>query len=618
VAIELGVDDDLGVLTEVAKHDDPRRQVWELRKVDADLMGVPLDVPEPAPEAELSRAYREREKERAAEIMKGGAQLTRRSTLDMLDEIEAPAATPQITTVPRTKEEVAALIETLAQPGLSPIVVGSTTDMAITGLAGLRLDMALVEPFLVAIKKHTGAPIGGLRELFRTKLAAITGPKAAPAQIGAVDAMLERYIHVKEINSFWDKKARTVLTVNSVCNAHWLEMPFTQGEDPHRINPFNFLVMGDDGEGCRRADRFVFKPGSDEFFEDERGCQALNIWVQPTLQPFDGDDADVDIGPLMRHAEYILNGDAVLISHQFNFLAHLVQKPWIKLKNTILIIGIEGVGKTFFAEMMVRILGADNVAFIDSSNLESVFNGYMDGKLLVVVNELVGLDKKSMNRLKAYITDSKMTINRKNIPTYDYESCANFLLYSNYDDAARISEGDRRFCIEKSLAQPREPAYYNELWAWFNGGGDAHFLRFLQDRDLSAFNPYAPPPITAAKLEVIADSRDHLMAYFQDAFDAGDEPFRHDLVAVNRIVDWMKKERDMRVTHMQVTKFLRSIKAGWLGRRSVRDKERVIVWAIRNAAEWGVIGDDDLKLAWRDIAEPELTEHQRNRHLVRI
>src|ERR1700726_3092205 len=37
VAIELGVDDDLGVLTEVAKYDDPRRQIWELRKVEADL-----------------------------------------------------------------------------------------------------------------------------------------------------------------------------------------------------------------------------------------------------------------------------------------------------------------------------------------------------------------------------------------------------------------------------------------------------------------------------------------------------------------------------------------------------------------------------------------------------
>jgi hypothetical protein len=223
-----------------------------------------------------------------------------------------------------------------------------------------------------------------------------------------------------------------------------------------------------------------------------------------------------------------------------------------------------------------------------------------------------------MNRLKAYITDAKMTINRKNIPTYDYNSCANFLLYSNYDDAARISEGDRRFCIEKSKAQPREPEYYKELNKWFDGGGDAHLLRFLQDRDLSKFNPYAPPPVTAAKLDIIADSRDHLQAYFQEAFDTGDAPFRHDLVSVNQVVLWLGKERDMRVTHMQVTKFLRNINAGWLGQRSIRDKQRAVVWAIRNVAEWGVVGDDDLKTAWRDIGEPELTEDQRKQRLGRI
>jgi hypothetical protein len=49
VAIELMLDDDLGVLTEVAKHADWRRQVWELRKIDSDLNGTPFDDPEPGP-----------------------------------------------------------------------------------------------------------------------------------------------------------------------------------------------------------------------------------------------------------------------------------------------------------------------------------------------------------------------------------------------------------------------------------------------------------------------------------------------------------------------------------------------------------------------------------------
>jgi putative DNA primase/helicase len=235
----------------------------------------------------------------------------------------------------------------------------------------------------------------------------------------------------------------------------------------------------------------MFRPGAGEFFVDDRGCNALNIWVKPTLVPVEG-----DVTPFLGHVEYLLNGDSRMIDHQLDFLAHLVQHPEIKMKSTILIVGPPGVGKTFIAEWMVPLLGEDNVAFIDSNDLENQFNGYMDGRVLVVVNELISLSKKASNKLKSYITDAKMTINRKNIPTYDYNNCANFLLYSNYEDAAKIDTGDRRFAIEISRAMTREPAYYVGLWHWFENGGAQHLLHFLQTRNLDKFKPFAAPPVT--------------------------------------------------------------------------------------------------------------------------
>jgi hypothetical protein len=211
-----------------------------------------------------------------------------------------------------------------------------------------------------------------------------------------------------------------------------------------------------------------------------------------------------------------------------------------------------------------------------------------------------------------------MTINRKNIPTYDYNNCANFLLYSNYEDAAKIDTGDRRFAIEISRAMTREPAYYEGLWHWFENGGAQHLLHFLQTRNLDKFKPFAAPPVTAAKLQMIEDSRDPVHAYLQEAFDAGDPPFQHDLVAVNEIINWLGNERNYRMTHKQLASFFRSINAEWLGQRSLRDGWRPIVWAIRNGPEWGQVGLDDLKLAWRDIGVTPITPELRSQLLGRI
>jgi hypothetical protein len=62
---------------------------------------------------------------------------------------------------------------------------------------------------------------------------------------------------------------------------------------------------------------------------------------------------------------------------------------------------------------------------------------------------------------------------------------------------------------------------------------------------------------------MIEDSRDPVHAYLQEAFDAGDPPFQHDLVAVNEIINWLGNERNYRMTHKQLASFFRSINAEW-------------------------------------------------------
>jgi hypothetical protein len=388
------------------------------------------------------------------------------------------------TIIPRTLEEVSSLIETLG-PSMSPMALGSTIEMIIEGLAKLGVDDVVAEPFLQVIRNRSRSPIRDLRKLLAKKRPEPT-PVAVP--LGVIEAMLVCYVYVKQLGAFWDRKARTVVKVHSVREAYWHEMPDNPfSETPgEKIDPYELLIKGNAMLGapkaCDRADLFMFKPGADEFFADERGCRALNIWVKSELLSIEG-----NVQPFLDHVYLVLNGNEAMVRHQLDFLAHLVQRPHVKIKSTILIIGLEGCGKTVIAEMMVAILGKDNVAFIDAADLENPFNSFMDGKILVVVNELIALSKPARNKLKAYITDSKMTINRKNVATYDYDNFANFLMYSNYEDGAIIAEGDRRFGVEISKLSPRGSDYFKKLWGWYENGGKSHLLHYLQHRPLDGF-----------------------------------------------------------------------------------------------------------------------------------
>jgi hypothetical protein len=294
------------------------------------------------------------------------------------------AASPvnDITPIPNTREAVANLIETLG-PGMSLMARSSTIEMALDGLGKLRIEPALTDQFLQEIRDRAGTSITELRKMLKKG----QRRNKVPIPFGDVARMIERHVYVKQVGAFWDRTARTVVDVKAVREAYWSKMPMD--EHGERLDPYGLLIKGEQGFAAERADRFVFRPGADEFFEDDRGCNALNIWVKPKLEPREG-----DVTPFLGHVEYLLNGDARMIDHQIDFLAHLVQRPEIKMKSTILIVGPPGVGKTFIAEWMVPLLGEENVAFIDSRDLENQFNGYMDGKVLVVVNELIALSKR--------------------------------------------------------------------------------------------------------------------------------------------------------------------------------------------------------------------------------
>jgi hypothetical protein len=118
VAFELMIGDDLEVLREVAKHDDLRMQIWQLRKIDAELFGVPFDLPQPAPDTDLNRAYREQERQRIEQVLAGRAAPTPKAEEEA--GIERIARRPAWELPPEEQEAMRAKPAPAASPPWTP------------------------------------------------------------------------------------------------------------------------------------------------------------------------------------------------------------------------------------------------------------------------------------------------------------------------------------------------------------------------------------------------------------------------------------------------------------------------------------------------------------------
>jgi hypothetical protein len=98
-----------------------------------------------------------------------------------------------------------------------------------------------------------------------------------------------------------------------------------------------------------------------------------------------------------------------------------------------------------------------------------------------------------------------------------------WVMFSNYEDAVPIEGTDRRYWVhECCLETPREPSYYDALFAFYNNAGVEKIAGWLLARNVvGRFDPKAPPPMTDAKREMINLSMPKPVRWLRDLFVDG-------------------------------------------------------------------------------------------------
>jgi hypothetical protein len=255
------------------------------------------------------------------------------------------------------------------------------------------------------------------------------------------------------------------------------------------------------------------------------GASVFNLYRAP--EPTTGDAAAA--GPWREHLRRIYPTDA---EHIERWLAHRIQRPGEKINHALVLGGNQGIGKDTILEPVKAGVGPWNWQDISPAQMLGRFNGWVKA---VVVRISEARDLGDVDRFafydhgKVYIAapPDVIRVDEKNIREHPVFNLMGIIITTNHKtDGIYLPEDDRRHYVAWSEASRDDfPAdYWRGLYSWYSRGGTGHVVAYLRTLDLSAFDPKAPPPKTAAFYAIVQSNGDPEDAAIADALDRAGRP----------------------------------------------------------------------------------------------
>jgi hypothetical protein len=254
-------------------------------------------------------------------------------------------------------------------------------------------------------------------------------------------------------------------------------------------------------------------------------------------------DAKAAVKRVIDHARNIVadEKDAEIL---LDFLAFVYQNPEKKVRWAVLLFGIPGNGKSFFVELMKRLLG-HNAREVAGTTVAQRFTGWAVDRLFIAIEEIRVPSKSKyevLDKLKPLISNSEINVEEKGQDDRVVPNFASYMLLTNHDDALPLDESDRRYCIietrHKSKAELPKPEYFDALFAVLDThiGEVAHYFA---TRQISAsFNPNGRAPETRGRFRMIQESKSsHRLAVEAALEEIKSDVVNSDLVYVPALRD---------------------------------------------------------------------------------
>lgn len=264
-----------------------------------------------------------------------------------------------------------------------------------------------------------------------------------------------------------------------------------------------------------------YEPGRDPIFHTDEGMFAntyseVGIPEKPEVQiPRDRKNVE----RVKHHIEHLLE-DETEQRLFLDWISWVVQNPGRHVNYSILLQGVEGDGKSFWAELMREVMGPYNVNMLNAHIFESDFTDWAHGQCLSCVEEvrIVKANNKYevINRIKPFITNKWVEIHPKGGRVFNTRNTTSYLLFSNFKDALPLDDDGRRFLVLFSRWQRKaqlgvfvneNPHYYEKLYAAIEESPGAIRQWLLDHEQHPDFNPMGNAPGTAARSFMVKQAK---------------------------------------------------------------------------------------------------------------
>jgi len=257
---------------------------------------------------------------------------------------------------------------------------------------------------------------------------------------------------------------------------------------------------------------------------DHPGNNLFNLYRPPT--PVKGGDPD-QAGPWLELGEMLWGAD---LPHLLDWLAFKVQNPGVKINHSLVLGSREhGLGKDSWLAPMGRAVGRNNFKNIGATAALNYAEHNYTSFLRSVILRVSEVHDLGERRFKFYeltkdwgaAPPETLTVADKHVKAHAIANVVGVIYTTNHlTDGVHFDPHDRRHFMAWSERSVNDfaPGYWNRYYQWRGydeGGnrirsdqvsGDEHVTAFLAARDLSNFDPKAPPPKTAAWQRVVTVS----------------------------------------------------------------------------------------------------------------
>lgn len=229
-----------------------------------------------------------------------------------------------------------------------------------------------------------------------------------------------------------------------------------------------------------------------------------NLWKAPEVKPTGATVTQEQVEPFF---EFLSRWFPSEDERQYFiwWIAHCVRKPEKRIIATPLLRSDHGVGKGFLVEtLMTNLLGKQSVAVCALKDIVGDFNDVVEGKTLLLIDEVYKDNNTTTNKLKSIQGNSTITLRRKHKPVMVIDNYLNVIIASNSHAPLTLEKEDRRFWVPEYIhhkVSPQETGtFINEtLKPWWVMGGCQLVRDYLESVGLNEYEPTSPPPTTESK-----------------------------------------------------------------------------------------------------------------------